>query len=97
MADEPTNGELWRLIESVRGDMREDMGQLNTRLDKALLTEVYNIEKGQITDRIAALETARERDAEQVRGTRRWMVGTVITVVVAILPYLGALVRGAGA
>lgn len=97
MADDPSNGELWRLIESVRTDMREDMGHLNARLDKVVPMDVYTIEKTQITGRLAALETARERDVEQVRGTRRWMVGTVITVVVALLPYLSSLIRGAGA
>lgn len=97
MADEPTNGELGRLIESLRTDMREDMGLLNQRLDKVVPMDVYTIEKTTLSNRVAALEKSRETDADKLTATRRWMVGTVITVVVAVLPYLGTLVRGAGA
>lgn len=97
MADEPTNGELGRLIQSLRDDMREDLGHLNQRLDKVVPMDVYTIEKTQTHERLASLEKARETDADKLTATRRWMVGTVITVMVALLPYLGALVRGAGA
>ncbi|WP_329214770.1 hypothetical protein OG352_05120 [Streptomyces sp. NBC_01485] len=96
MADEPTNGELGRLIEALRSEMREDLGALNTRLDRVVPLDVYTIEKTQMSKRIDALEAARTADAERLTATRRWMVGTVITVVVALLPYLGALVGGAG-
>lgn len=96
MADEPSNGELGRLIEALRTEMREDLGSLNTRLDRVVSLDVYTIEKTQMSKRIDALEAARTADAERLTATRRWMVGTVITVVVALLPYLGALVGGAG-
>lgn len=97
MADEPTNGELGRLIEALRSDMREDLGGLNQRLDRVVPLDVYAIEKQQITKRLDDLETARKDEAAKLTATRRWMVGTVITVAAALLPYLGALVRGAGA
>ncbi|MET9506930.1 hypothetical protein ABZX62_00330 [Streptomyces flavidovirens] len=99
MADEPSmsNGELGRLIQSLREDMREDMGQLNARLDKVVTQDVYTIEKTTITERVTALETHREKDAERILATRRWMIGVVITVVVALLPYLAAIVTGAKA
>jgi hypothetical protein len=99
MADEPSmsNGELGRLIQSLREDMREDMGQLNQRLDKVVTQDVYTIEKTTITERVSALETHRERDAERILATRRWMIGVVITVVAVLLPYLVAIVTGARA
>ncbi|WP_028814422.1 hypothetical protein [Streptomyces flavidovirens] len=99
MADEPSmsNGELGRLIQSLREDMREDLGQLNSRLDKVVQVEVYNIEKTTIAERVAALETQREKDAERILATRRWMIGVVITVVAVLLPYLTAIVTGAKA
>lgn len=99
MADEPSmsNGELGRLIQSLREDMREDLGQLNSRLDKVVQVDVYTIEKTTISERVTALETQREKDAERILATRRWMVGVVITVVVALLPYLAAIVTGAKA
>lgn len=92
-----SNGELGRLIQSLREDMREDMGQLNARLDKVVTQDVYTIEKTTITERVTALETHREKDAERILATRRWMIGVVITVVVALLPYLAAIVTGAKA
>lgn len=99
MADEPSmsNGELGRLIQALREDMREDMGQLNQRLDKVVPVDVYTIEKTTITERVTALETHREKDAEKMTATRRWMVGVVITVALALLPYLAAIVKGATA
>jgi hypothetical protein len=97
VADEPTNGELGRLIEALRSEMREDLGGLNTRLDRVVPLDVYTIEKQQMVKRLDDLEAARKEDAARVTATRRWMIGTVITVVAALLPYLGALVKGAGA
>jgi hypothetical protein len=97
VTDEPTNGELSRLIQSLRDDWREDMQGLNQRLDKVVPMDVYTIEKTTLSDRLTALETQREKDAERIVATRRWMVGVVITVVVALLPYLATIVTGATA
>lgn len=94
---EPSNGELGRLIQSLREDWREDLGQLNQRLDKVVPVDVYTIEKTQIAERVTALETQREKDAERILATRRWMIGVVITVCLALLPYLTAIVTGASA
>ncbi|MCX4504339.1 hypothetical protein [Streptomyces anulatus] len=97
MADEPSNGELGRLIQSLRDDVREDLGNLNGRLDAVVPRDVYTIEKEQIASRVTALETQREKDTDRVTATRRWMIGVVITVVIALLPYLAMTVKGAGA
>lgn len=97
MADEPSNGELGRLIQALRDDWREDMGNLNGRLDTFVSQDVYTIEKTQLATRVTTLETKREQDADKLVGTRRWMIGVVITVVVALLPYLAMTVKGAGA
>ena len=97
MADEPSNGELGRLIQSLRDDIREDLGNVNGRLDRLVPVDVYTIEKTQITERVTALETQREKDAERIVATRRWMFGVVITVCIALLPYLTAIVTGARA
>ncbi|MET7713650.1 hypothetical protein [Streptomyces sp. NPDC005407] len=97
MADEPSNGELGRLIQAMRTDMREDMDLLNRRLDKVVPMDVYTIEKNGLSERVTALEVQRVKDAERLVATRRWMIATVITVVVAVLPYLASIVRGASA
>lgn len=95
--DEPTLGELGRLIQALRSDVRDDLGQINARLDRVVSTDVYAVEKAAQERRLAALEQAREADAHRITATRRWVIGTVITVVAALLPYLGVIVRGAGA
>ncbi|MFD6275848.1 hypothetical protein ACFWFI_09775 [Streptomyces sp. NPDC060209] len=97
MADEPSNGELGRLIQALRDDVREDLGNLNGRLDTFVSQDVYTIEKTQLGARVTTLETKREQDADRLVATRRWMIGVVITVVVALLPYLAMTVKGAGA
>lgn len=97
MTDEPTNGELSRLIQSLRDDWREDMQGLNTRLDKVVPMDVYTIEKTAMTERITELEQQRKQDAERITATRRWIIGTVITVAAVLLPYLTTMVKGAAA
>jgi hypothetical protein len=97
VTDEPTNGELGRLIQSLRSEFREDLGQLNTRLDKVVPMDVYTIEKTAMTERITELEQQRKQDTERITATRRWIIGTVITVAAVLLPYLTTMVKGAAA
>ena len=94
---EPSNGELGRLIQSLRDDMREDLGQLNQRLDKVVPVELYTSERDRLIERVTALEGQRERDVDRVTATRRWVIGTAVTVAVSLLPYLATIVRGAAA
>lgn len=90
MADEPSNGELWRLI-----------SQMNTRLDRLVSAEVYAVEKNSITRDIGELtslvqqlatkqqqdmekvQQQRNEDANRVTQTRRWLIACVI------IPLLG--------
>ncbi|MCZ4099835.1 hypothetical protein [Streptomyces sp. H39-C1] len=97
MPDEPSLGELGRLIQALRADVRDDLAQLNTRLDQVVPLNVYTIEKGLLVDRVTALETARVKDAEKVSGLRRWLIGAVIVPLIGVLiPVLILLVQGAG-
>ena len=41
MADEPSLGELGRLIQALRGDVRDDYAQINSRLDRLVSIDVY--------------------------------------------------------
>ena len=95
--DEPSNGELGRLIQALRGDVRDDLGQINARLDKVVPMDVYSIQQQTLADRVTALEKQREKDTEKLVATRRWLIGVVVTVATALLPYLITLVKGAGA
>lgn len=58
MADEPTNGELWRLIETMRSDVRDDMAQIHVHLGRLVSSEVYSVEKAALVKDITDLEKA---------------------------------------
>ena len=104
MADEPSNGELGRLIQALRGDIRDDMAQINARLDRMVSLDVYAVEKAGVAKDIAevakaveGLQAMRERDAERVTQTRRWLVASVIIPLLGIVLPLVMVMRGAGA
>lgn len=104
MADEPSLGELGRLIQALRGDIRDDMAQINARLDRMVSTDVYTVEKAGLVKEISDLAkdvenlaAQRTQDAERVTQTRRWMVASVIVPLVGIVLPLIMMLRGAGA
>ncbi|MFD9443429.1 hypothetical protein [Streptomyces sp. NPDC060001] len=58
MADEPSLGELGRLIQALRGDVRDDMAQINSRLDRLVSIDVYAVEKAALLKDLSDLEAA---------------------------------------
>lgn len=102
MADEPSTGELWRLIEGMRGDLRDDMGQINQRLDRLVSADVYAVEKASMAKDITELGQAvenikrqREQDVERVTQTRRWLVASVLIPLIGlVLPVVLFLAGG---
>lgn len=56
MNDEPSLGELGRLIQALRGDVRDDMAQINSRLDRLVSIDVYAVEKAAMVKDISDLE-----------------------------------------
>lgn len=62
MTDEPSLGELGRLIQALRGDVRDDMAAINARLDRLVSIDVYTVEKAAMTKDIADLT----KDVEQL-------------------------------
>lgn len=106
MPDEPsiTLGELGRLIQALRGDVREDMAALNARLDRMVSLDVYAAEKHVLTKgiddlskRVDAMANQRERDADRITQTRRWIVGAVLVPLLGIVvPLLMMVLKGAG-
>lgn len=56
MADEPSLGELGRLIQALRGDVRDDMAQINIRLDRLVSIDVYAVEKAALLKDLSDLE-----------------------------------------
>lgn len=80
MADEPTLGEVVRRLEAIHADLKEDLREYGTRLDKKVSVERYEIERRtadevhrQVIERLAQIESARaqeQRDADLERRKR---------------------------
>ena len=59
MSDEqPTNGELGRLIGALQARLDGRFAELNSRLDKMVSLDVYTIQTTHMEQRIAGLQTA---------------------------------------
>lgn len=68
MVDEPSLGELGRLIQALRGDVRDDMAGINARLDRLVSIDVYAVEKAALVKDISDLEkTVQQLTAKQER------------------------------
>ena len=68
MNDEPSLGELGRLIRALRDDVRDDYAQINTRLDRLVSIDVYAVEKAALVKDITDLEkTVQQLSAKQER------------------------------
>lgn len=98
MPDEPTLGELQRRMENAFTDLKEDVREFNARLDRKVDMEIYNLRHEALTARVNTLETLREKDAEKIVATRRWLVGAVIVPLIGVLlPVIIMLFQGGSA
>jgi hypothetical protein len=75
--DEPSLGELGRLIQALRGDVRDDMAQINARLDRLVSADVYAVEKAamakdiaDVTKVVEQLAAKQERDVAAIHDQR---------------------------
>ena len=95
MADEPTLGEVVRRFEDRFTDVRDDIKQLGDRIDTKVSQEVYDLRHEALASRVTTLETLREKDAERIVATRRWLIGAVIVPLIGILlPVILLLTKG---
>lgn len=95
MADEPTLGEVQRRMEQGFIDLKDDMREIGVRLDSKVDQKVYDLRHEALASRVTTLETLREKDAEKIVATRRWLVGAVIVPLIGILlPVIILLVQG---
>ena len=67
MNDDPSLGELGRLIQALRGDVRDDMAQINQRLDRLVSLDVYTVEKAALVKDITDLT----KDVEQLAAKQQ--------------------------
>ncbi|HEX5566093.1 MAG TPA: hypothetical protein VFY14_04005 [Streptomyces sp.] len=102
MSDDPTVGEVMRRFEDRITDVRDDIQQLDRRVDTKVSQEIYDLRHEALASRVTTLETLRqkdaelrEKDAEKLAATRRWLIGVVIVPLIGILlPVIIALLRG---
>jgi len=110
--DDLSLGELGRIIQGLRVDVRDDMAQINQRLDRLVSLDVYTVEKASLVkeladlarvveqlskkhdDDIKSVRDQREKDADRVTQTRRWMVGMVVSMLSLIVPVIIFVVGG---
>lgn len=94
MADELTLGELARRLDDRTGDIRDDIRSLSEELAKKVDQKLYDVRHDALAQRVATLETLREKDAEKIVATRRWLIGVIVPLVGILLPVIILLVRG---
>ncbi|MCF2130100.1 hypothetical protein L1I79_27260 [Strepomyces sp. STD 3.1] len=66
MAEEPSNGELGRLIAGLELRIGTSFAELNSRLDKVVTLDVYTIQTTHFEQRLAQIQA----DLQQVRSDR---------------------------
>ncbi len=97
MPDEPTIGEIVRRFDDRITDVRDDIKQLASLMESKVSREVYVLQHDALSARVTALEALREKDAEKIVTTRRWLVGAVIVPLVGVLlPVILMLTKGTG-
>lgn len=96
MPDEPTLGEVVRRFEDRFTDVRDDIAQIGRRLDEKVDQRIYDLRHESLAARVSTLETLREKDAEKLVATRRWLIGAVIVPLVGILLPVIILLAGGG-
>lgn len=96
MPDEPTLGEVVRRFEDRFTDIRDDIQQLGQSMEKKVDQRIYDLRHDALAARVATLETLREKDAEKLVATRRWLIGAVVVPLVSILLPVIILLAGGG-
>jgi hypothetical protein len=112
--DDPSNGELAHRLEAMRIDLKEDFRELVGRLDAKVSVERYEIERRNrdevhvaMMERIAAIETARDKEKEDARqarqkatderrADRRLIFSALVVPVLIVLLQAYLAARGAG-
>lgn len=78
MPEEPTLGEVVRRLEAIHQDLKEDLREYGTRLDKKVSIERYELERRaadevhrQVIERVAAIEAARLQEKREAEAEQR--------------------------
>jgi len=81
VADDPVGRE----IRQLREDLRDDIAQLRSELDRRVLREVHSAEYKSLEARLSALEREVEAAETKQVGQRRWLVSAVVLPVIALI------------
>lgn len=95
MGDEVTIGELARLIERNHLETRDDLSEVNKRLDKefhgingrmdrAVTVDVFTAEGRAVDERFKRVEEA----VAAFRATTRWAIGLAVTAAIGMIGIL---------
>jgi hypothetical protein len=92
VADEITNAELARRLDSFHRDVQDDLANLNRRLDAFVLREVYAADRTLTETRLTSLDAriadekrARELAEERQRVSVRWWWSAVLIPIIALI------------
>lgn len=80
MADEA----LGREIRQLRGDLKEDLGEIKAQLGALLPREVYTANHEALKHRVSTLETELKRAESERVNARRWAIASVVLPVVSL-------------
>lgn len=93
MPDEPTLGEIRRVVENLGKELSSDIAQLDQRLSMYVLKEVYDAHRTSDLERIKALETVQKEQRAQTRTAFLTAVTSFIApILVAVI--LSFILRG---
>lgn len=65
MPEEPSNGELGRLIGALQSRLDSRFGELNARLDKVVSLDVYTIQTTYVEQRLSQLQADLQRCSDK--------------------------------
>ncbi|MEU5156735.1 hypothetical protein [Glycomyces sp. NPDC021274] len=80
MADEA----LGREIRQLRGDLKEDLGEIKAQLGALLPREVYTANHEALKHRVSTLEAELKRAESERVNARRWAIASVVLPVVSL-------------
>lgn len=101
MPDEPTVGELARLIQGMRADQAAQFRGLREEISKLVSVDYLALHEKLLSARIDMVvkdvgsEVAdRQSDTSGIRSFQRWMVGVVVAVAAIVIPLVISLRAG---
>lgn len=94
MADEVTNAELARRLESFHHELHDDLADIKRQLAQYVLQAVYNAEMSGRDRRVDALEQRVKEGEEQRRQLVRWLVGAIVVPAVVLVVQIILALQG---